>query len=75
MSGRGRNRRALLQLAALATLLPGALLGGLAVARGTCDVVLEPYPGRWMHHLEVHCADALDPEVAGWLAAAYAAAG
>lgn len=45
MSGRGRNRRALLQLASLAALLPGALLGGLAVARGTCDVVLEPYPG------------------------------
>jgi hypothetical protein len=37
--------------------------------------VVEPYPGRWMHHLEVHSADALDPEVAGWLAAAYAAAG
>ncbi len=37
--------------------------------------VVEPYPGRWMHHLEVHDPAALDAEVAGWLAAAYDAAG
>lgn len=31
--------------------------------------------GHWMHHLEVHVATDLDPELAGWLADAYAAAG
>jgi hypothetical protein len=36
--------------------------------------VVTPYPGRWMHHLEVHDATDLDPEVAGWLASAYDAA-
>ena len=36
--------------------------------------VVEPYPGRWMHHLEVPDAAVLDAEVAGWLAAAYDAA-
>jgi hypothetical protein len=36
--------------------------------------VVEPYPGRWMHHLEVSDPDALDDEVAGWVAAAYEAA-
>lgn len=37
--------------------------------------VVEPYPGRWMHHLEVHGIDQLDDEVAGWLASAFDAAG
>jgi hypothetical protein len=37
--------------------------------------VLEPYPGRWMHHLQVRDAADLDDEVAGWLAAAFSAAG
>ncbi|HYN55677.1 MAG TPA: DUF5655 domain-containing protein [Motilibacterales bacterium] len=36
--------------------------------------VVEPYPGRWMHHLEVRDAADLDDEVAGWVAAAYDAA-
>jgi hypothetical protein len=36
--------------------------------------VVEPYPGRWMHHLEVHDPADLDHEVAGWVAAAYHAA-
>lgn len=36
--------------------------------------VVEPYPGRWMHHLEVHDPADLDDEVAGWVAAAYHAA-
>ena len=36
--------------------------------------VVEPYPGRWMHHLEVRDLAALDDELAGWVAAAYAAA-
>lgn len=33
--------------------------------------VLEPYPQRWMHHLEVHAATELDAEAAGWLAVGY----
>jgi hypothetical protein len=37
--------------------------------------VVEPSPGRWMHHLEVPDPEVLDAEVAGWLAAAYDAAG
>ena len=36
--------------------------------------VVEPYPGRWMHHLEIHDLADLDEEVAGWLAEAYDAA-
>jgi hypothetical protein len=37
--------------------------------------VVEPYPGRWMHHLEVREVAELDEEVAGWLAVAYEQAG
>ncbi len=33
--------------------------------------VVEPHPGRWMHHLEVRDPRELDDEVAGWVAAAY----
>ncbi len=33
--------------------------------------VVEPYPGRWMHHLEVSDPADLDDEVAGWVAHAY----
>lgn len=33
--------------------------------------VVEPYPGRWMHHLEVRDAADLDEQVAGWVAVAY----
>jgi len=29
--------------------------------------VISPYPGLWMHHLELHSEDQLDPEVASWL--------
>ena len=36
--------------------------------------VVEPYPGRWMHHLEVLAPANLDDEVAGWVADAYDAA-
>jgi hypothetical protein len=36
--------------------------------------VVEPYPGRWMHHLEVHDRADLDDEVAGWVTKAYDAA-
>lgn len=37
--------------------------------------VVEPRPGRWMHHLELRDVEDLDAEVAGWLAEAWAAAG
>lgn len=36
--------------------------------------VVAPYPGRWMHHLEVRDPMDLDDELAGWVAAAYDAA-
>jgi hypothetical protein len=36
--------------------------------------VVEPYPGRWTHHLEVRDPAELDEEVAGWVAEAYDAA-
>ena len=36
--------------------------------------VVAPYPGRWMHHLEVRDPVDLDDELAGWVAAAYDAA-
>jgi hypothetical protein len=36
--------------------------------------VVEPYPGRWMHHLEVTDPADLDDEVAGWVAQAHHAA-
>ena len=29
--------------------------------------VVNPRPGLWMHHLELHSAEDLDAEVAGWL--------
>jgi hypothetical protein len=37
--------------------------------------VVEPRPGRFMHHLEVHGPDDLDAEVQGWLAEAWRLAG
>ena len=37
--------------------------------------VVEPSPGHWMHHLEVHDPEDLDDEVTGWLAEAAAAGG
>ncbi|HEX5590488.1 MAG TPA: DUF5655 domain-containing protein [Candidatus Limnocylindrales bacterium] len=37
--------------------------------------VVRPAATTWMHHLEVRSLDELDPEVAGWLREAYAAAG
>ena len=37
--------------------------------------VVEPSPGHWMHHLEVHDPDDLDAEVVGWLAESAAQAG
>ena len=36
--------------------------------------VVNPSPGVWMHHLELHAVDELDAEVAGWLREARAAA-
>lgn len=32
---------------------------------------LEPYPGRWMHHLILAAPEALDEEVREWLRLAY----
>lgn len=37
--------------------------------------VVEPSPGHWMHHFEVHDPDDLDDEVVGWLTEAAALAG
>ncbi len=37
--------------------------------------VVEPYPGRFMHHLEVRRAEDLDSALAGWVSTAYAQAG
>jgi hypothetical protein len=37
--------------------------------------VAHPAPGTWMHHLELFTPEDLDAEVAGWLSAAYDAAG
>ena len=37
--------------------------------------IVNPSPGVWMHHLELHSEEELDAEVAGWLLEARAAAG
>ena len=37
--------------------------------------VVNPSPGVWMHHLELHSEAELDSEVAGWLREARAGAG
>ena len=37
--------------------------------------IAEPYPGRFMHHLELWDESQLDAEVRGWLAEAWLAAG
>ena len=31
------------------------------------DVVTEPYPGRWTHHVMVGCEKEIDNELMGWL--------
>ena len=31
------------------------------------DAAVEPYPGRWTHHLMIGSAEELDEEVLGWL--------
>lgn len=36
--------------------------------------IVEPTPGRFLHHLELHSADALDAQVRGWLSEAWEAA-
>ena len=33
--------------------------------------IVEPYPGRFMHHLELYSVEDLDEEVQGWLQAAW----
>jgi hypothetical protein len=37
--------------------------------------VVQPSPGRWMHHLELSSPEQVDGEVRGWLRTAYDAAG
>lgn len=37
--------------------------------------VVQPAPGRWQHHLEVHAATDIDDEVRGWLHEAAVASG
>jgi hypothetical protein len=37
--------------------------------------VVQPSPGRWMHHLELRDLEDIDDEVAGWLERAWLAAG
>ena len=37
--------------------------------------VVEPYPGRFMHHLELRDPGEIDAEVRGWLAEAWESAG
>jgi len=37
--------------------------------------VVEPYPGRFTHHLELYSSNDIDDEVRGWLRDAWAAAG
>jgi len=36
--------------------------------------IVEPVPGRFTHHLELHTADAIDAEACGWLREAWQAA-
>ncbi len=36
--------------------------------------IVEPYPGRFTHHLELYAAADIDDEVRGWLRAAWNAA-
>ena len=45
------------------------------IRSGRFKEVLNPSPGVWMHHLELHNEEELDAEVAGWLREARAAAG
>ena len=37
--------------------------------------VVEPYPGRFTHHLELYAADEVDEQVRAWLREAWDAAG
>lgn len=45
---------------------------GRAVASPRFKEVVEPAPGQWMHHLELHGPEEVDGEVAGWLREAMA---
>jgi len=37
--------------------------------------IVEPYPGRFTHHLELHSISDIDDEVRGWIREAWEAAG
>lgn len=67
--------------------IPGMYLTGriaplvLSVSLRRCDdssrwkEVVEPYPGRFMHHIELRDPSEIDDEVRGWLAEAWEIAG
>ena len=42
---------------------------GLAdrVASGRIDAAVEPYPGRWTHHVMIGSAEEVDAELMGWI--------
>jgi len=44
-------------------------------ASGRWKEVVEPYPGRFTHHLELWTPDQVDEQVIGWLSEAWDAAG
>ncbi len=45
------------------------------VASSRIDVAVEPYPGRFTHHLLISCTEEIDDELVGWIkeAAAFSA--
>lgn len=64
LPGRRRN------LPAEPCLLVSFGLGARAVSPRIAEAV-EPYPGRWTHHVPVAAPSDLDGELYGWLEAAY----
>ena len=37
------------------------------VASGRIDAAVEPYPGRWTHHVMIGSAEEVDAELMGWI--------
>lgn len=37
------------------------------VASSRIDVAVEPYPGRFTHHLLISCTEEIDDELVGWI--------
>lgn len=44
---------------------------GRRVESPRIDIVTEPYPGRWTHHVLVSSAEEIDGELMGWIREAY----